>query len=402
MKYTRNLCMLTIAICFCSELLSQTIVDPLNNSLSNSRSITPNNPPMIQESLDVFLIELSIQQNLSLNLLRESFEDFKPQTTAKQYVAPVGARAKKNWRTYQANVLDPNRLAAGKKFWTEHEIFLKQLERERGIPPEIILSILGIETIYGKNMGNFVVKDVLTTLAFDYPPTPNQVARKALFKSQLGDLIIYCSKKPNHVASNASDHQHTPVPVIFKKCLNQPSSFAGAIGMPQFMPTSILQYALDGNGDNLIDLRNQAQDAIASIANFLLMHGWQVGQPATLPITQGVQSLDITKQLADGDPNPKLSLDMLKKAGIVSDWPKTLNDQSPALIVDLPSTDKAGNDLVEYIVGLKNFEVITQYNRSFFYAMAVLDFAKAISAVISPTNFAGAQPQPIKSKKSKK
>ena len=114
MKYTRNLCLLTIAICFCSELLSQTIVDPLNNSLSNSRSITPNNPPMIQESLDVFLIELSIQQNLSLNLLRESFEDFKTQTTAKQYVAPVGARAKKNWRTYQANVLDPNRLAAGK------------------------------------------------------------------------------------------------------------------------------------------------------------------------------------------------------------------------------------------------------------------------------------------------
>ena len=99
MKYTRNLCLLTIAICFCSELLSQTMVDPLSNSLSNplsnSRSFTPNNPPTIQESLDVFLIELSIQQNLSLNLLRESFEDFKTQTTAKQYVAPVGARAKK-------------------------------------------------------------------------------------------------------------------------------------------------------------------------------------------------------------------------------------------------------------------------------------------------------------------
>jgi membrane-bound lytic murein transglycosylase B len=93
---------------------------------------------------------------------------------------------------------------------------------------------------------------------------------------------------------------------------------------------------------------------------------------------------------------------MLKKAGIVSDWPTILNDQSPALIVDLPSTDKAGNDHVEYIVGLKNFEVITQYNRSFFYAMAVLDFAKAISAVISPTNLARAQPQPIKPKKPKK
>jgi membrane-bound lytic murein transglycosylase B len=163
-----------------------------------------------------------------------------------------------------------------------------------------------------------------------------------------------------------------------------------------------LQYALDGNGDNLIDLRNQAQDAMASIANFLIMHGWQVGQPATLQITQGAQSLDITKQLADGDPNPKLSLDMLKKAGIVSDWPTILNDQSPALIVDLPGTDKAGNDHVEYIVGLKNFEVITQYNRSFFYATAVLDFAKTISAVISPTNLARAQPQPIKPKKPKK
>jgi membrane-bound lytic murein transglycosylase B len=351
---------LLIAISSSSHAQNSGSASPGTEGLRNSK----------EQALDFFLIELSMRENLSIEILREAFRDMKWQTVARQYMVPSGnAPARKNWTTYRANVMNSIRLDAGKKFLQEHHLFLEQLEKEYGVPSAIIVGILGVETVYGRNMGNFPVRDVLATFAFDYPPSPNQASRSAMFKEQLSDHILNCISTTNKSSSDASQ---------LKTCLIQEGSFAGAMGMPQFMPTSIRKYAQDGDGDGQIDLRKSPKDAMHSIARFLIGHGWKTGEPIYLPIAADLQNSPIVKELADGDPLPKWTLGELRNKGVLSKWPTGLTDQSPALIVDLPSITKSGSDTVEYLVGLNNFEVITQYNRSFFYAMAVTEFGQAV------------------------
>ena len=323
-----------------------------------------------EQALDFFLIELSIRENLPLETLREAFRDVKTQTIAKQYMVPsTSGKKRKNWLSYRANVMNSTRLNAGKQFLLEHQAFLTQLEHKSGIPSSIVVGILGVETIYGRNMGSFPVRDVLTTFAFDYPPTVNQASRQAMFKEQLRAHILNCVDTQSPATISA---------LVLQACLMQEGSFAGAIGMPQFMPSSIRQFAQDGNGDGRIDLRNTPEDAMQSIAQFLLAHGWKKGEPIYLPISSEMQVSAIVKKLADGDPNPKYTLGELKNQKIISSWPSSLNETSPVLIVDLPRIEKDGAERVDYVVGLKNFEVITQYNRSFFYAMSVTEFGDAV------------------------
>jgi membrane-bound lytic murein transglycosylase B len=346
-----------------SQAQSQTLQDP---ALNPAAELTLSK----EQALDFFLIELSIRENLPLETLREAFRDVKTQTIAKQYMVPsTTGKKRKNWLSYRANVMNTTRLNAGKQFLLEHQAFLKQLEDKSGIPISIVVGILGVETIYGRNMGSFTVRDVLTTFAFDYPPTVNQRSRQSMFKEQLRAHILNCADTQGPAIISAE---------VLQACLMQEGSFAGAIGMPQFMPSSIRQFAQDGNGDGKIDLRNTPEDAMQSIAQFLLAHGWKKGEPIYLPISSEMQTSPIVKKLADGDPNPKFTLGELKNQKIISSWPNSLKDTSPALIVDLPRIEKDGSEKTDYLVGLKNFEVITQYNRSFFYAMSVTEFGEAV------------------------
>ena len=323
-----------------------------------------------EQALDFFLIELSIRENLSIETLREAFRDVKSQPIARQYMAPPsGSKGRKNWLSYRSNVMNTIRLDAGKRFLQEHHEFLLQLEKTSGVPMSIVVGILGVETVYGRNMGSFPVRDVLTTFAFDYPPSPNRAGREAMFKEQLRDHILNCIDTLNLIPVSSE---------LLRACLIQEGSFAGAIGMPQFMPSSIRRFAQDGNGDGKIDLRKSPEDAMQSIAQFLLAHGWKKGEPIYLPISSEMQDSTIVKELADGDPNPKFNLRELKNQKIITNWPSTLDENSPALIVDLPRIEKDGSSKVDYLVGLRNFEVITQYNRSFFYAMSVTEFGQAV------------------------
>ena len=323
-----------------------------------------------EQALDFFLIEMAMRENLSVDTLRDAFRDMKWQTTARQYMVPSGSTpARKNWSAYRANVMNQIRLDVGKKFLQEHHLFLDQLEKETGVPSSIVVGILGVETVYGRNMGSFPVRDVLATFAFDYPKSPNQVSRSAMFKEQLNDHVLNCLSKIDQSSIDVSK---------LKSCLVQEGSFAGAMGMPQFMPTSIRKFAKDGDGDGIIDLRKSPRDAMQSIANFLKGHGWKTGEAIYLPISAEMQNSAIVKELADGDPNPKYNLGDLKNKKVITKWPSPMNETSPALIVDLPSISKNGEDSIEYLVGLTNFEVITQYNRSFFYAMSVTEFGQAV------------------------
>lgn len=322
-----------------------------------------------EQALDFLLIEISMREHLSIELLRDAFRDLKWQTLARQYMVPSSSSPpRKNWSAYRANVMSQLRIDAGKKFLQEHRVFLDQLEKESGVPSAVIVGILGVETNYGRYMGSFPVRDVLATFAFDYPPSPNQTSRSAMFKEQLYDHVLNCipSTSPTIDANT------------LRNCLVQEGSFAGAMGMPQFMPTSIRKYAKDGDGNGLIDLRKSPKDAMQSIANFLKGHGWKSGEPIYLPIPSDMQQSSIVKELADGDPLPKHTLGELKNKQVITQWPSSVNENSPALIVDLPSISSGGNTAVEYVVGLKNFEVITFYNRSFFYAMSVTEFGYAV------------------------
>lgn len=319
------------------------------------------------DSLAPFLEKVSQDHGIPLKDLQLAFDDAKTIPSIKKLVMPPPVGFQKNWKVYRSRFVEPKRLAAGQQFWKKHRTFIDATANKTGVPAEVIVSIIGVETIYGKHMGGFSVRDTLITLGFDYPNTPNRSSRETLFKNQLEDLILLC---------RAENREVTP----FKKCLNQLGSYAGAIGLPQFMPGSIRRFAVDGNNDGRIDLRNSPEDAIASVANFLKAHGWVTGEPIYLDIQSNEEVIDLAKKLADGEPKAKLKLGDLTKDQMI---PKTeLPDTTPSLVVDLPSPDGNGGTEVKYVVGLRNFIAICDYNRSFFYAQSVAEFAQALRGEI--------------------
>jgi membrane-bound lytic murein transglycosylase B len=332
------------------------------------------------QNLNGLLSQVSQTQEIPLQILENGFLDAKTIPSIRKLVLPPSGTFKKNWLVYRKRFIEPVRLKAGKAFWDENRAFLSQVEQDYGVPAEMIVAIIGIETIYGRQTGNFRVKDVLSTLAFSYPDTPNKVAREQLFKDQLKELIQMCwmeagGKLP---AKNSSQSVNA---AQFSACLNQNSSYAGAIGLPQFMPSSIRSFAVDGDGDGRIDLKRSPKDAIASVANFMKKHGWQVGMPISFSVQEN--AVLAAKQLADGEPQLKYTVAELIEKGILLPQQGDLQlggvePQSKALIVDLPYPDKDGLDQVQYFVGLNNFLTIVQYNRSYFYAQSVAEFAEAL------------------------
>ncbi len=339
------------------------------------------------DSLVPFLEKVSQDHQIPLRDLQLAFDDAKTIPSIKKLVMPPPVGFQKNWKVYRSRFVEPKRLAAGQQFWKKHRTFIEATANKTGVPAEVIVSIIGVETIYGKHMGGFSVRDTLITLGFDYPNTPNKASRETLFKNQLEDLILLCRTE-------------NPQAVPFKKCLNQLGSYAGAIGLPQFMPGSIRRFAVDGNNDGKIDLRNSPEDAIASVANFLKAHGWVTGEPIYLSINNNDEVITLAKKLADGEPKAKLKLGDLAKDQIIS---KTeLPDTTPSLVVDLPSPDGNGGTEVKYVVGLRNFIAICDYNRSFFYAQSVAEFAQALRGEVPGQEVTAKKPSEKTKKTSKK
>ena len=369
--------LLTLVLSACSstptrpERPAEPIVNQSEDTVTEAR---------VSQNLEQLLVQIAQTQGIPQSTLEASFADTKTIPSIRKLVLPPAGNFKKNWVAYRKRFIEPIRIKAGKVFWEQNQAFLSKVEQESGVPAEMIVAIIGIETIYGRQTGNFRVKDVLATLAFSYPETPNKASREQLFKAQLQDLILLCwseggGKLPAH---NNSQGLNT---IRFNACLNQNSSYAGAIGLPQFMPSSIRSFAVDGDRDGHIDLRQSPQDAIASVANFMRQHGWQPGMPIYFPVQAA--AVNEAKALADGEPQLKYTVQELIEKGILTKDQGDLQmggvaPQSKALIVDLPYPDKDGNDQVRYVVGLNNFLAIVQYNRSYFYAQSVAEFAEAL------------------------
>ncbi len=377
MNFRISFLLFALALAGCSSAPTQPIqsqqpiVNQTDDVLTEAR---------FSQNLNDLLGQVSQTQEIPLPALEMGFLDAKTVPSIRKLVLPPSGTFKKNWLAYRKRFIEPVRLKAGKAFWDQNQVFLSQVEQESGVPAEIIVAIIGIETIYGRQTGNFRVKDVLSTLAFSYPDTPNKPAREQLFKDQLKELILMCwteagGKLPSQNSSQGVNGTR------FSACLNQNSSYAGAIGLPQFMPSSIRSFAVDGDGDGRIDLKQSPKDAIASVANFMKKHGWQPGMPISFPVQ--ANAISEAKLLADGEPQLKYTVQELIEKGILNKQQGDLQSggvepQSKAFIVDLPYPDKDGSDQVQYFVGLNNFLTIVQYNRSYFYAQSVAEFAEAL------------------------
>ncbi len=253
------------------------------------------------------------------------------------------------WWEYHDRFLTEERIADGAQFYIDHRASLERIAGARGIPPEYLVAIMGVETKYGRFVGKYRVLDALMTLAFDYPP------RSDYFRGELEQFLLLYSEE--HL---------DPLTVT--------GSYAGAMGVPQFMPSSYRMFAVDGNGDSKRDLWNDWDDILASIANYFVEHGWESGGPV----------LAETRL----DPEPKFQIDPRNLE--LNETVDSLNAQGVEVLGGASGTTPAvlisaeQQDGPAYRVGFKNFYVITRYNRSARYAMAVHDLAEAIAKRANP------------------
>jgi membrane-bound lytic murein transglycosylase B len=245
------------------------------------------------------------------------------------------------WTRYRAKFLDDRHMNAGVQFWNRHATALRRAEETYGVPPEAILGIMGVETIYGANVGNHRVIDALSTLAFDYP------RRADYFESELESLLIMARQE----GMDPSKPQ---------------GSFAGAMGLGQFMPSSFLKYAVDFDGDGRVDLWDP-EDAVGSIAHYFAEFGWQSGQPVVSHANVAGNDADSLKSGFD----TRYTLDELESHGI-----RPTGRRSVSGPVSLLKLSAQGGE--EYRIGYPNFYVITRYNHSTYYAMAVYELGQAI------------------------
>ena len=252
----------------------------------------------------------------------------------------------RSWREYRAMFVNHKRIAAGTAFWAAHRRALMRAQSEFGVPAEYIVAIIGIETFYGRNSGRWRVVDALTTLAFDYPP------RADFFRDELLSYLLM-------VRDSGAD--------VF----SVRGSYAGAIGIPQFMPGSVRRYAVDFDRDGRIDLQRNASDAIGSVANFLKQHGWQPGAEVLFPARVNAEEF---RRYADGSVEPKHVIADLVRAGVEPQGMPQALSAARAALIELATSDQPS----EYRLGLQNFYVLTRYNRSAFYASAVTDLAREL------------------------
>jgi membrane-bound lytic murein transglycosylase B len=269
-----------------------------------------------------------------------------------QLVKPAPPGKPKNWRAYSERFIEPIRVGAGVRFWNENADALARAESTYGVPAEIIVGIIGVETIYGRDTGRFRIMDVLATLAFAYPEAPNQLERKAFFRGELESTLLLARKEGIDPFSLQG-------------------SFAGAVGMPQFMPGNILKYGVDFDGDGVIDLRNSPADAIGSVANFLVQHGWERDSTGPAAVPANVAPSQAWQGLLGGL-DARYRPDELAGAGVAV--AASLPESRLYGLVDLQN----GADPTEYWVANANFFAITKYNRSYFYAMSVIELGRAI------------------------
>jgi len=291
-----------------------------------------------------FVAEMVRQHGFSADNLFNLFAntEFQP-SVVKAMEPPDNPTVVRSWERYRPRFVNSIRIMHGQKFMQQYADALKRAHETYGVPEDIIAAIIGVETVYGRNIGRYRVIDALTTLAFDYP------RRAEYFRGELVQFLLMAREQNLDYFSVLG-------------------SYAGAIGLPQFMPTNVRQLAVDFDGDGKIDLRDNPIDAIGSVARYLQFYGWQTGAPVACAVDfQDAVPSPWLESIA-----PLMTLDDMKDIRFTAH--RSVDEVHKFAVIPLESPNKPS----EYWLGYNNFYVITRYNRSTFYAMSVMQLAEAL------------------------
>lgn len=300
--------------------------------------------PAKRQEVAEFIKEMVHEHKMDSSQLEQLFKEVNKRQDILDLIARPAERVLV-WHEYRAIFVTPQRAEAGKKFMVEYADALKRAEQEYGVPAEIITAIIGVETFYGRNKGRHRVIDALVTLSFDYPP------RAKFFRSQLVEFLNLTHKE--------SLNPRLPM-----------GSYAGAMGYPQFIPTSYRDYSIDFDGDGFADIWYNPVDAIGSVANYFVAHGWQKNQP----VVEAIKSIKDDKKLPEFRQNRfnRLTLKEIKAAGVKPVNKKLAND-----LTAIPMAFALADGELQ-LLGMQNFYAITRYNHSRMYALAVYELAEAL------------------------
>ncbi|WP_240939362.1 lytic transglycosylase domain-containing protein [Diaphorobacter sp. HDW4A] len=280
----------------------------------------------------------------------------------KQLVLPAPrAHARKNWQAYRARFVEPIRIRTGVRFWQENATALERAEAEYGVPASIIAGVLGMETLWGQQTGRIRVLDALVTLAVEFPEAhPRAAERRAYFIAELEQFLQL-------MHAQGTDPREPR------------GSYAGDMGLPQFMPSSWAQYGVDFDHDGAIDLWS-ASDAIGSVANYLKAHGWSAGQPVYCATDLATTP---SSSLATGGLQPMHTMTALEEHDIhlQSDCAQRLSPDTPLALVELENRERPST----WIAATGNLRALTRYNPSRYYAMAVTKLGTAVQAAAMET-----------------
>ena len=294
-----------------------------------------------KKEVKIFITQMVKKHQFDKNNLQKLFDEAKLYESILEAIARPAES--KPWHEYRPIFVTKDRTKGGIRFWKKNEATLKRAAQKYGVPEEIIVAIIGVETRYGKHAGRFPVFDALATLAFAYPP------RATFFKSELEQFLLMTRE------------EKIPAKALL-------GSYAGAMGMPQFISSSFRRYAVDFDNDGKRDLWNNPVDAIGSVANYFRKHRWKPGQPITHKVQIHGKRY---KHLLTKSLKPSFSQQELLNNGVIlpGNIPENLNGK----LIKLSTPRKP-----EFWVGWNNFYVITRYNHSALYSMAVYQLSQKI------------------------
>ncbi len=346
-----------IAACVVSTGVSAKKVHQHHTRHSRSQ-VSASAVPIYAHRMDVMqeADDIALRRDLHRAWVRKTLGQARYVAESVKAVQPALAGVAKNWAAYRHRFIEPSRILAGVAFWQAHQDALKRAEQVTGVPPEIIVGIIGVETMYGQQMGRFRVLDALTTLAFDFPTShPRASERRAYFKGELEQFLSRMQRSGQDPA-------------------DPKGSYAGAMGLPQFMPSSWEKYAVDFDADGRIDLVGSPVDAIGSVARYLEAFHWQRGVPTHYSVTLDPVKLDLETLLLP-DIVPTFGVASFQAKGAVltdAAWAHT----GKLALIELQN----GHAAPGFVAGTANFYAITRYNWSSYYALAVIELGQAVKA----------------------
>lgn len=305
-----------------------------------------------RDDVAAFGAEVAQRHGIDLQWTQDALAQARRIPSVARHIMPGPAGTAKNWAAYRARAIDSVRIRAGLGFWSAHEAWLQMADERWGVPAQIVVGIIGIETLYGQQMGSYRVIDALASLSFDFPNGRSD--RSAFFRAELSSFLLWC-------------HGAGIVPSAPR------GSFAGAMGLGQFMPSSVAKYALDFDGDGTLDLSGSAADAIGSVAFYLAAFGWRRGVPTRFAVVPPVQMQERAVLLGP-DIRPTFTAQEFAQRGAQLGAELSAFEGKLAL-VELQNGDAPPS----YLAGTENFYAITRYNWSSYYALAVIELGEAIT-----------------------